>query len=76
MARVLQGGPALPAVIMAKNQCRVFLGIPLTEQLKDELQQATNRLKLLFNGEQINWSRPENLHLTLHFFGDIQNDKM
>jgi 2'-5' RNA ligase len=51
---------------------RVFLAIPLSRSL----QQAVSSLQrdLHFRIPGVRWTRPENLHLTVHFFGETQQE--
>jgi 2'-5' RNA ligase len=53
---------------------RAFLGVPL----KAELQEAIRALQtsLMSRIRDIRWSRPENLHLTLHFFGETAQENL
>jgi 2'-5' RNA ligase len=51
---------------------RTFLAIPLPESLQEAIAALQRDLhaKIPF----VRWTRPENLHLTLHFFGEISQD--
>lgn len=51
---------------------RVFLALPLPEKVRDRLAQECDRLRL--SAARVAWVAPEQLHLTLHFFGDIDDD--
>ncbi len=48
---------------------RVFLAIELPEDVKNQIIAVQDKLKILLKG--IRWTRPEGIHLTLKFFGDI-----
>lgn len=48
---------------------RVFLAIELPEDVKNRIITIQNRLKYLIEG--VRWTRPEGIHLTLKFFGNI-----
>ena len=48
---------------------RVFLAIELPEDVKNRIITIQNRLKSLLKG--VRWTRPEGIHLTLKFFGNI-----
>ena len=52
---------------------RLFVAIPLSANEEVLILLNTLRKKLQF--EQINWVRPENLHLTLKFLGETSFDK-
>lgn len=53
---------------------RVFIAINLPNELKKKLNLVIQQLKKVNPDYGINWVAPENLHLTVHFFGDL-NDK-
>lgn len=57
---------------MAKT--RAFLAVPLPAPLKEELVRFQNRLAADLSG----WRRmrPEAMHLTLHFFGDVSQEEL
>jgi 2'-5' RNA ligase len=48
---------------------RVFLAIELPEDVKNRIILIQDELKILLKG--IRWTRPEGIHLTLKFFGNI-----
>jgi len=48
---------------------RVFLAIELPEDVKNRIIVIQDELKILLKG--IRWTRPEGIHLTLKFFGNI-----
>lgn len=50
------------------NPLRVFLSIPLSAQIQGTLFSIQNDLRE--SGADVRWVSPENLHLTLKFFGD------
>ncbi|HEU20139.1 MAG TPA: RNA 2',3'-cyclic phosphodiesterase [Deltaproteobacteria bacterium] len=51
---------------------RVFLAIDLPGDVKEQIMAIQNKLKFLLEG--VRWVRPEAIHLTLKFFGDIRSD--
>lgn len=52
---------------------RTFLAIELPEEIKTQLRNIQDRLKANVKG--IRWTRPEGIHLTLKFFGNVsEND--
>ena len=52
---------------------RAFLAIDLPEEIRDRIRDIQDRLKTNLKG--IRWIRPEGIHLTLKFLGNIpQND--
>lgn len=56
------------------SSVRAFLAIPLDTQLLASLRTLQEQLKT--QAEGIRWSRAENLHLTLHFFGDLEQENL
>lgn len=48
---------------------RVFLAFPLPEEVKQQIGAYLRPLKERYR--EVKWVRPENLHITLHFLGDI-----
>jgi len=52
---------------------RLFIAINFDQETKDKLLQVQNSLKKLGRG---NFSREENLHLTLAFLGEVPEDQL
>jgi 2'-5' RNA ligase len=48
---------------------RVFLAVDLPDDIKEQLVAIQDKLKFLLEG--VRWTRPEGIHLTLKFFGNI-----
>lgn len=56
---------------------RLFIAIPLPEFLKDALQECQEWLSSYPEMKAINnWIEPSNMHITLHFLGDISPQKI
>lgn len=53
---------------------RVFIAINLPNEIKKNFDPVISELKNLNPNHGVKWVAPENLHLTLHFFGDL-NEK-
>jgi len=53
---------------------RVFLAIPLPQQLKDSISALQRQLQTQI--PYARWVPPKNLHLTLHFFGAIEQETL
>jgi len=55
---------------------RLFLGIPLPEELLEQALAAQALLKSLNPGIRTSWVRPVQMHLTLKFLGDTSLNRM
>jgi len=53
---------------------RTFIAIELPKEIKDSLAQLQEELKK--TGADVKWVKPENIHLTLKFLGEINNKKL
>ena len=53
---------------------RAFLAIPLPQQLKDSISVIQRHLQTQIADTR--WVRPENLHLTVHFFGETKQEAL
>ena len=51
---------------------RLFLAIPLSEEIKNELDKYKNETVL----ESIRWIPSKNLHITLYFLGDVKEEEI
>jgi 2'-5' RNA ligase len=56
-----------------EKKIRSFLALDPPEAVLREIGAVQNRLRKLIQGD-IRWVRPEGIHLTLKFFGDISGD--
>lgn len=52
---------------------RAFIAIELPQKIKESLEQLQNKLKIA--AADLKWVRPENIHLTLKFLGEIDAQK-
>lgn len=59
---------------MPMRQVRAFLAIPLPPSLVDEAQRLCRQLAGALPG--VRWLRPEAMHLTLRFFGDLPEESL
>ncbi len=55
---------------------RTFIAINLPSDLKEKLAAVVAELKKLNSDYGIKWTSLENLHLTLHFFGDLTTEQI
>ena len=62
------------AVIM--TTIRTFIAIELPDEARRVVTQLQNRLKGLAPPHTVRWTASQNIHLTLHFLGDIQTDQI
>jgi RNA 2',3'-cyclic 3'-phosphodiesterase len=53
---------------------RTFIAIGLPEEIGLEISRLTSKLAEHFPG--VRWSRPENIHLTLRFLGEIDENRL
>jgi 2'-5' RNA ligase len=56
------------------SSVRAFLAIPLPRQLQESIRFIQTELQASIS--QARWTRPENLHLTLHFFGELEQETL
>lgn len=55
---------------------RVFCAVELPDDVRARLQEHTARLRKEFPDAAASWSRVENIHLTLKFFGNVELDRI
>ena len=65
--------PHLQAVA-ASGRVRCFLAVPLRPPALAAAQQVLHRLQTTVAA--VRWARPETLHITLHFFGTITDERV
>jgi len=53
-----------------KNKIRTFIAVDIPESVRDQIEEFQEKLKR-FRAE-VKWVRPENIHITLKFLGDIE----
>jgi len=58
------------------EEWRTFCAIELPDEVRSQLQQHVKRLREAVPEASASWSRPENVHLTLKFFGNVNKDKL
>jgi 2'-5' RNA ligase len=58
------------------EQIRSFVAIELSDQLKTELGQVQESLKSKGVADQVRWVKPEGIHLTLKFLGNVPADSV
>ena len=55
---------------------RTFCAIELSDQVRAQLADHLKRLREAVPEASASWSRPENVHLTLKFFGNVRQDRL
>ncbi len=56
-------------------QLRTFIAIELSEEIQRGLERVQRKLsRLVGTGLKVRWTRPETIHLTLKFLGDIRRE--
>jgi 2'-5' RNA ligase len=58
------------------EQIRSFVAIELSDQLKEKLCLIQESLKGRGIADQVRWVKPEGMHLTLKFLGDVPADRV
>jgi 2'-5' RNA ligase len=53
---------------------RAFIALELTSELRERLEDLQRELKK--SGADVRWTRPQSIHLTLKFLGDIAPEKV
>lgn len=54
---------------------RLFLAIPLPWEIKQAIANIAEEIKKQMKFSKVNWVEIENYHITLHFLGDVDNEK-
>jgi len=52
---------------------RTFIAVNIPVDIKQNLQEEIDRLRVLISDESVRWVRPEGIHLTLKFLGEISD---
>jgi len=52
---------------------RAFIAVNIPVVVKQKLQDEIDRLSMVILGNPVRWVRPEGIHLTLQFLGEISN---
>ena len=55
---------------------RTFIGLPVSEKVKMEVERTQNELIKTNPRAGITWVKPEAMHVTLQFLGDLTPEKM
>ena len=60
----------------AQQEWRVFCAVELPDEVRARLQEHIARLRKVVPDAAASWSRVENIHLTLKFFGNVALDRI
>ena len=72
-----EGRPRRNALAVNDNRdWRVFCAIELPGVVQEKIRAHIASLKTIHSGASVSWSRPENIHLTLKFFGNIEPSRI
>ena len=55
---------------------RAFIALELPGELRAAIGEVQDQLRRSAAGGKVTWTKPENLHLTLQFLGDIQEERV
>ncbi|MFB6181865.1 MAG: RNA 2',3'-cyclic phosphodiesterase [Candidatus Magasanikbacteria bacterium] len=53
---------------------RTFISLPVAEEVKTKVKNAQKQIQANNKGPDIKWTKPEQMHVTLKFIGDIDQD--
>ena len=56
------------------NSLRTFIAIQLDREIQESLRGIQDHLQK--SGADVKWVKPENIHLTLKFLGDVAEEKI
>jgi len=59
-----------------RTQWRMFCAFELPESLRDELEKHAAKVREAVPDAAASWSRPDNIHLTMKFFGNVDQAKV
>jgi 2'-5' RNA ligase len=55
---------------------RCFIAVELPDEARKELIRLQDRLREISPTNTVRWTTPQNIHLTLHFLGDLPVDRL
>jgi len=59
-----------------ETEWRIFCAVELPDEIRDRLHDHAKRVREAVPEAGASWSRPENVHLTLKFFGNVPTEKL
>jgi 2'-5' RNA ligase len=66
----------MPDEIQKTEMFRLFIALPVPDAIKTELEILQRQLREQLPHDSMRWTRPEQIHLTLKFLGDVSSDKL
>ena len=61
---------------METNSLRLFVAIRVPDSVKAELSRVQSELKQLLPRKSASWTKPEAMHLTLRFLGQVEEGRV
>ena len=61
---------------MNETEWRIFCAVELPPEIRDRLHDHAVRIRETVTDASASWSRPDNIHLTLKFFGNVPTKKL
>ncbi|NNE66081.1 MAG: RNA 2',3'-cyclic phosphodiesterase [Pyrinomonadaceae bacterium] len=55
---------------------RIFVAIEINEQIRTIARRQIDSLEAHADKTRVSWVKPQNIHLTLRFFGDVTDDEL
>src|SRR5690349_11728363 len=55
---------------------RLFVALPVAESVKEELRRLQAELRERLPDGLVRWTRPEQIHLTLRFLGEVETGRV
>ncbi|OLE52031.1 MAG: 2'-5' RNA ligase [Acidobacteria bacterium 13_1_20CM_3_53_8] len=68
--------PASPRHESAESRFRMFCAVPLSEDVRESVARYIESLRHLAPDVRASWDRPEKMHITLKFLGDIEASRV
>ena len=61
---------------MNETEWRIFCAVELPPEIRDRLHDHARQIRETVTDAGASWSRPDNIHLTLKFFGNVPTKKL
>lgn len=70
------GAGNIPPEVPAAKNLRLFVALPVPAQVKGALQEMQTRLETVLPRGSTAWTKPDNMHLTLRFLGEVAVERV